>query len=51
MWGLHGPQETSTDDPAAIIETQEPMFYDLSSSFKPDENIFGVRVDPAYTLV
>ncbi len=49
MQGPCGPGKTSTDDPAAIKTT---MTCDqLCISFIPDENIFGVRTDPAYTLV
>ncbi len=42
MRGPRGPQKTSTDDPVAVIGTQEPI---------PDQNIFGVRADPAFALV
>ncbi len=58
MRGPHGPRNTSMDDPAAIIGTQEPIFYEatmtchqLCLSFIPDENNFGVRADPTYPLV
>ncbi len=27
MWGPRGPRKTSTDDSAAIIGTQEPIFF------------------------
>ena len=58
MWGLCGPRNTLTDDPAAIIGTQEPIFHlttmichQLCLSFMPDDNILGVRTDPVYALV
>ncbi len=35
MRGLHGPHKTSTDDPAAIIGTQEPIFHLIIHSIGP----------------
>ncbi len=58
--GPYGHRKFSTDDPAAIIEAPKGVIkeqgetmtcHQLCLSFIPDENIFGVRADPAYALV
>ncbi len=56
MRGPRRPQYTSTDDPAAIRELpyripKAMTCHQFCISFIPDENVFGVSVDPEYTLV